>query len=198
MEEDKEIKLNVVDEDQPQEPTPEYQEPKPENQPEKPPKKEEEIKVKVGFLRKIQFWQGLSVLFIILFVVSLFFISGSGGEITKTEAKSRIQGYVDAVLPPTALVILGDVTEENNLYKVPVNIQGEELDTFVTKDGSLFFPTAVDLNNIPTNPLLAGTPPPVTPPVPPIDDTPILEDDIPTQDDDTTETNEETTEEDTS
>ncbi len=118
--------------------------------------KKDEIKLKINFLRKIQFWQVLSTMFIILFVISLFIIFSSNGGISEAEAKNKIRAYVDNALAGRVVATIGEVSEKSGLYKVQITIQGQDIDSYITKDGELFFPTGVDLERINEMPGLPG------------------------------------------
>jgi len=99
------------------------------------------------FLKNIIFWQITSVLFLILFIVSLFVTFSKGNDIQKNEAKEKVQDYVNTILRgQAAKAVLGDIEEEKGLYKLKITIQGQTISTYITKDGSLFFPNVVDLN----------------------------------------------------
>ncbi|MEK6922447.1 MAG: hypothetical protein AABX08_01450 [Nanoarchaeota archaeon] len=113
--------------------------------------KTDEIKVRLDFFKKMQFWQFLSVIFLVLFIVSLFFIGGSGG-ITKTEARNKVQSYVDTVLAGRVVANVGEASAEGNLYLVPISIAGQNINSYITKDGRLFFPSGVEIDSILENP----------------------------------------------
>ena len=117
-----------------------------------PKKHSDEIKV-VNIFKKIQFWQALSVIFIILFIVSLFFITSNANSISKTEAKNKVQAYVDRILAGRAVAEIGNIDEKNGLYSVQLTLQGQNVESYITKDGELFFPAAVELDKITNLPL---------------------------------------------
>jgi len=153
MEENKdaEIKLNVAEETTQEQPKPAESSPEPQK-PTTEPKKEEEKEIKLNFLKKAQFWQITSIVFIILFFVSLFFASPGGG-ISQEQAKNRVQSYVDTVIAGRAVATLGDVSESNDLYKIELNLEGQSVDSYITKDGKIFFPSGIDLDRFFDNPL---------------------------------------------
>jgi len=121
---------------------------------------ESEIKTneeKKPIFSRIQFWQGLSVLFILLFIISLFVgFRGSDNTsitgatvISKDAAKEKVQDYIDTVLRGRATATIDEIKEENGLYKMKVNLAGQIIDSYATKDGKLFFPNVIDLDNLP-------------------------------------------------
>ncbi|MFH1591760.1 MAG: hypothetical protein ABIB47_00120 [Candidatus Woesearchaeota archaeon] len=149
MEENKytETKPDTFNQDTPEEDQP-TETPFDDQKPASEPKEQDINEIKLTFFKKIQFWQITSILFIVLFVISLFFVSGSGESISQTEAKNRVQDYVDTVISGRAVAIIGDINEEKGLYKVGLNIQGQDIDSYITKDGEVFFPTGVVLDTI--------------------------------------------------
>ena len=121
------------------------------------PKSEDTIDL--GMLKGPLFWQILSVLLIIGLVISLFALfSGDRLAISKEEAKQKVQEYVDLVLRENAqFASVGDANEDRGLYSIDVIFQGQTIVSYITKDGQLFFPNAVDLDKIANLPLI--TPP---------------------------------------
>lgn len=66
-----------------------------------------------------------------------FFTKG----ITKDEAKTKVEKFIEN---NGGGATVKDVTEENGLYKVTVNAGGKDIPTYVSKDGTKFFPQAID------------------------------------------------------
>lgn len=109
----------------------------------------DENQKKPGILSKIKFWQISSVVLLILFIVSLmanFSGSGLSGAISKDDAQNKVQQYAN-IVTGGAVVEVGSVLEdeESGLYKVPLTVRGQTMNGYVTKDGNLFFPAAVNL-----------------------------------------------------
>jgi len=103
---------------------------------------------KPSFLGKIKFWQISSVVLLILFIVSLmanFSGTGLSGAISKEEAQGKIQQYANVVTGGAVVDVGNLIEDENNLYKVPLTVRGQTMNGYITKDGKLFFPAAVDL-----------------------------------------------------
>ncbi len=105
----------------------------------------------LSFLKKPFFWQLTSVILLILLVISLFsaFSSPTGAvvnDIGGDDAKEKVQDYVDAVLQDRFSAALGDAVEEGGLYRIDVYIQGQTIQSYITKDGKLFFPNVIDLD----------------------------------------------------
>ncbi len=112
------------------------------------------IKIKTpNFFKKAIFWQISTILLLILLIASLFSVLGGG--IGKENAKNKVQDYINLVLADQAsLISLGDVSEERGMYKIEMIIQDQIVTGYVSKDGKLFFPTSVELDNPPTLPQL--------------------------------------------
>jgi hypothetical protein len=109
---------------------------------------------------------------IILVIIALIIGSSAGAGImflinqqnvqnviSKEEAREKISNFIEEQLPLDTTASIVDIVSERGLYKIIINIQGEEVITYLTKDGSLFFPQALDLTV-----LLATSPAPA--PVP--------------------------------
>ena len=107
----------------------------------------QEIKIK-----KVQLWQGLSVLLIVLLVVSVL---TNGFKIfhslDKNAAKEKTQKFLDVVLAGKGEVKITDLKEDKGLYQVVVNLNGQEFNSYLSKDGSLFFPSVIMLDKLDNN-----------------------------------------------
>ncbi len=68
--------------------------------------------------------------------------------ITPDEAKIKAEKFINEnLIQPGTSVTIGDVTEENGLYKFNVNLQdGQSVESFMSKDGSKFFPQSYDVD----------------------------------------------------
>jgi len=64
--------------------------------------------------------------------------------VSETEAQTKVQDYLDS-LPIAGSAIAESVAKEHDLFKVDVNIQGEIIETYVTKDGEIMFTSPIDL-----------------------------------------------------
>jgi hypothetical protein len=69
--------------------------------------------------------------------VKKFFAKG----ITQDEAKAKVEKFI---ADNGGGATVKSVAEENGLYKVAVDANGQEIPTYVTKDGTKFFPQAID------------------------------------------------------
>lgn len=67
-------------------------------------------------------------------------------DIGKDAAKDKVVTYVKTnLVQPGTEVNAKDVVNEGGLYKVTIDVQGQEIPTYITKDGKKFFPQAMDM-----------------------------------------------------
>lgn len=72
--------------------------------------------------------------------------------ISKEEAREKIYNFIEERLLPNITASIINIVSERGLYKITIDIQGEEINTYLTKDGNLFFPEAIDLTALPVAP----------------------------------------------
>jgi hypothetical protein len=93
---------------------------------------------------------------ILIAIIAFAVYSKKGGDnffgkmfsknITKEVAKTKFEDFVKKNVPEGTDVKVGDVTEENGLYKIPVTIAGQqEIISYMTKDGAKLFPQSIDM-----------------------------------------------------
>jgi len=114
-------------------------------------KKKETIKIK-----KQDIWKSATAVLAIVSIVLLVLLmnkgpiapSGAGPAITAEQAADKAISYItdNQLVPPGTEVTLTSSSEKNGLYNLKLDIGGREFDSFVTKDGSLLFPSVVDMN----------------------------------------------------
>lgn len=77
-------------------------------------------------------------------------VYSQGKIVTADEAKEKALDYINnTLLQSYQGEITAEITEvkdENGLYVLKLSIAGEEFDSYVTKDGSMLFPEAYELN----------------------------------------------------
>lgn len=66
-------------------------------------------------------------------------------EKAKTKAKSFIENNLMA--QSQSEVQVSEVTEEKGLYKIGVQAGNQNIDSYMTKDGEIFFPRGMDMDN---------------------------------------------------
>jgi len=112
---------------------------------------------------KTNYWMIATLALIVLLGVSYFtngFDSLSSGGLTKEEAAVKTISFVNTnLLQGESVAKLGAVTEEKGLYNVKLSVSGQEFNSFITKDGELFFPQGIEMSttvspqvNTPTQP----------------------------------------------
>ncbi|MBI5331975.1 MAG: hypothetical protein HZB65_00210 [Candidatus Aenigmarchaeota archaeon] len=99
-------------------------------------------------------WQVLTAVFIILFVASIFTngfgitgaaTAGESQKLSIDDAEKKVVDYVSEVVGDSSVVKILDSKDADDLYSMRLNIDGHIYDSYVTKDGRLLFPSAVDL-----------------------------------------------------
>jgi len=94
------------------------------------------------------FWKIVSaVLAVVLVVVLLYTSLFSNGGISKEDAADQTLNFVNTKLlqGQTTATLVG-VEEKGELYNVKFSVNGQLVDGYVTKDGELFFPQAIDMS----------------------------------------------------
>jgi len=67
--------------------------------------------------------------------------------LTAEEAKASALDFIDKnLVQPGTKVDISGVTVEKGLYKMNIDVSGQKIVAYMTKDGSQFFPTAMDMN----------------------------------------------------
>lgn len=110
----------------------------------------------VGFFSKASTWQILFVLVGILLVFSLltqgFNNTGSptgGATLSITDAESKALNYVNNnLLQPPYTAEITSSKDLGNLYQLTLSVAGQTIDSYLTKDGQLFFPQGFSLTEI--------------------------------------------------
>ncbi|HNX11062.1 MAG TPA: thioredoxin domain-containing protein [bacterium] len=71
-------------------------------------------------------------------------------KLSPETAKAKVEQFVnDNLMAEGSKATIESITEENGLYKLAINIgQGQIIDSYLTKDGSKFFPQALDIKEI--------------------------------------------------
>lgn len=71
-------------------------------------------------------------------------------DIGMIAAKDRVETFLNGgLLPPGSTATIGDVSDENGLYKMPVGLpDGSSIDIYLSKDGQFFFPEGMNIDEI--------------------------------------------------
>ena len=91
-----------------------------------------------------------------LFFAVGFFVSYQGyfdeekrSYISMEQAKERTENFIteNLVQPGTEIKVKG-VSEESGLYKIKIDLMGQEIDSYMSKNGRSFFPEAMNIQEI--------------------------------------------------
>jgi len=101
--------------------------------------------------KKINLWKIFTFGLLVLLVISLFTegFQKWGGELSQEEAAQQTLAFVNQeLLQGKATATISSVSEENGLYLLSMDLSGQELDTYVTKDGQIFFPQGIKVTEL--------------------------------------------------
>jgi len=89
-------------------------------------------------------------LIIILAAIGYFSFRSPGNKnITPQEAQTKAENFINAFLMQSgSKATIKEITNEYGLYKLKVDIVSDVVESYLTKDGKLFFPQALDVNEI--------------------------------------------------
>ena len=113
-----------------------------------------------GAFKEASTWKAIAGIAIVLLIVSLFtqgfhFSDGAATDSSEvaaglsiTEAEGKALGFVNEnLLQPPFLAELESSEDVGQLYKVTLGVAGQSLDSYITKDGELFFPQGFSVDN---------------------------------------------------
>jgi glutaredoxin len=95
--------------------------------------------------KKINYWKLGAVILGILLIVSIF-SSGFKFNLGKGKIAQDTLDFINENLLRQETAQFIGVKEENGLYKITLEIGGKEFESYVTKDGRLLFPQAIDMS----------------------------------------------------
>ena len=107
-----------------------------------------------GEKKKINYWMISSIVLGILLILSLIFPINLTGFANKNKVGEKAVNFINNYLLSTGSAELKGVSEESGLYKLELNVNGQDFESYVTKDGKLLFTSGVDLNqeiNVPSS-----------------------------------------------
>lgn len=97
-------------------------------------------------MKKQKIWQIITGALVCLLIISIL-TSGfrfGGDDLSSDEASAKVISYIKSI-PNIGNVVLDDITDEGNLYKLDMTISDQKVRSYVSKDGSLLFPTGIPL-----------------------------------------------------
>jgi hypothetical protein len=101
--------------------------------------------------RKSYTWQIISAILLLLLIISFFRGSDSGmeGALTKEEAGQKIMSFINNnLMAPGTEATLDSIEEEAGIYKMEISAEDQKITSYVTKDGKVFFPQAMDIAEV--------------------------------------------------
>ncbi len=111
-----------------------------------------------GLFKEVSTWKALTGLMLVLLVLSVFTqgfnfsektaVTGAAtATVTLQEAEQKVLTYVNTQLLQAPFQAEVKASEElNTLYKITLAVAGQSIDSYVTKDGNLFFPQGLNTN----------------------------------------------------
>jgi len=98
-------------------------------------------------------WKLIAGILLVLLVASIYTNgfgladNAVGAELSMSEAEQKVLDYVNTNLLQAPFVAEVSSSEDAGmLYKVTLSVAGQDVESYITKDGSLFFPQGFDLN----------------------------------------------------
>lgn len=89
------------------------------------------------------------LLVIALVVIGLFSFHKQPRNLSADQAKAKAEKFVnDFLMQSGTKATVKEVTEEYGLYKLKVDIVSDVVESYISKDGKLFFPQALDIDQI--------------------------------------------------
>ena len=93
------------------------------------------------------------ILVIILVVIGLFTFQKPVKSLSVDEAKTRAEKFINGYLMQGGnKATVKEVTTEYGLYKLKVDIVSDVIESYLTKDGKIFFPQAIDIDKTSNTP----------------------------------------------
>ncbi|MBD3313814.1 hypothetical protein GF345_05210 [Candidatus Woesearchaeota archaeon] len=91
-------------------------------------------------------WKIATAILALLFILSIFGVFSFDKKISEDEAKTMTEEYLNTLMAGQAEASVNEITEENGLYKIILDVGGREYTSYMTNDGKLLFPQAISLS----------------------------------------------------
>ncbi len=99
--------------------------------------------------KKINLWMVSAAILVVLLAVSLFTggfgLTGNKGISKEAAAEKALSFVTENLLQGQATAEITSVIEEGDLYSINLVVNGQQYDSYVTKDGKTFFPQGIDM-----------------------------------------------------
>lgn len=98
------------------------------------------------------------ILVIILALIGFFSFRHQQKNLSAPAAQAKAEKFVnDFLMQSGTKATIKKVTQEYGLYKMTIDITSGEVESYVTKDGKLFFPQALDIDKVTASKNTAGS-----------------------------------------
>jgi len=109
-----------------------------------------------GMLPEVSTWKAITGIALVLLLISVFTQGfnfsdnfGGGSGLSLAEAEQKTLAYVNAnLLQEPFLAEVKKSEEVNDLFKITLSVAGQEVDSYLTKDGRIFFPRGFELDQV--------------------------------------------------
>lgn len=89
------------------------------------------------------------LLVIVLVIIGFFSLNKQPKNLTEAQAKTKAEKFInDFLMQSGTKATIKEVTQEYGLYKLKVDIVSDVVESYMSKDGKLFFPQALDIDQI--------------------------------------------------
>ena len=90
-------------------------------------------------------WLSLAVVVLIVAAAGSYYYKVMKNDIGVQGARTKVEQFIKDNVPQGGVTVK-DVVKENGLYKVSIDANKQQIDAYITTDGSKFFPQAIDMN----------------------------------------------------
>ena len=111
-----------------------------------------------SILKQRKTWLTILIIAIVLIVLGLITVSSlkkndgaikPGKTISTDAAKAKAEEFINKFLMQSgSKATIKDITTEYGLYKLSIDITSDVVESYLTKDGKLFFPQALNITEI--------------------------------------------------
>lgn len=104
-----------------------------------------QVDVKKSFIEKVWPWAALAI---VVAAAGAYYFYGQKitPSLTLEQAKIRAGEFINKnLMQGGATATISQVVEESGLFKISLNVSGQEYTSFMTQDGKKFFTTAIDV-----------------------------------------------------
>ncbi|MFA7087942.1 MAG: hypothetical protein WC146_01225 [Patescibacteria group bacterium] len=89
------------------------------------------------------------ILVIVLAIIGIFLFKNSDKTLTEEEATLKAETFINEFLMASGnKATIKDITTEYGLYKLKLDVISDVVESYISKDGKLFFPQALDIDEI--------------------------------------------------